>query len=384
MSDKHDLKIMMVAGEVSGDLQGGMLAQAIKELAPNAILFGMGGQKMKDAGVDIRFDVLRHASIGIWENAKNYFLTVRAVFNRMKKVIEEEKPSCIVLIDYQGFNLELAKFAKNKGIRLVYYIPPQYWAWRTGQAKYVSRLIDQIIAILPEEEEAYRKAGANVTFVGSPLLERVRVSGTREELRDALGVRRESKLIALLPGSRFSEVRRLLPVMLEAVKILRARMTDTEFIVPVAASHLKEEIEKQISRSGLPVRAEEGRTYEILKASNFAVVCSGLATLEAAMLGTPMAVVYRVSFLTSLIMRMLIQIPNISPPNILAGRAIVPELLQERANARNVADTVCNIMMDPNVVSEMKKNLSEAVSRLGSPGASRRAAEIVLKVAGSL
>jgi len=374
---------MMVAGEVSGDLQGGMLAQAIKELAPNAVLFGMGGQKMKDAGVDIKFDVLRHASIGIWENAKNYFLTVRAVFNRMKKVIEEEKPSCIVLIDYQGFNLELAKFAKKKGIRLIYYIPPQYWAWRTGQAKYVSRLIDQIIAILPEEEEAYRKAGANVTFVGSSLLERARaVPGTREELRDALGVKKGSKLIALLPGSRFSEIKKLLPVMLGAVNILKGRVPEIEFVMPVAAPYLKAEIEMQVKRSGLPIKIINGSAYEVLKASDISIICSGLATLEAALLGVPMVVVYRVSFLTSLIMRMLIRIPNVSPPNILAGRAIVPELLQERANARNVADTACNIMMDPDAVSEMKKNLSEAVSRLGGPGASRRAAEIVLKVAG--
>jgi len=382
MSDKRKLKIMMVAGEISGDLQGGMLAQAIKELAPSAVLFGMGGQKMKDAGVDIRFDVLRHASIGIWENAKNYFLTVRAVFNRMKKVVEEEKPSCIVLIDYQGFNLELAKFAKNKGIRLVYYIPPQYWAWRTGQAKYVSRLIDQIIAILPEEEEAYRKAGANVTFVGSSLLERVRVPGTQEELRDTLGVKKGSKLIALLPGSRFSEIRRLLPVILGAASILKGRVPEIEFVMPVAAPYLKLEIETQVKRSGLPIKITDGDAYEVLKASDISIICSGLATLEAALLGTPMVVVYRVSFLTSLIMRMLIRIPNVSPPNILAGRAIVPELLQERANARNVADTACNIMMDPDAISEMKKNLSGAVSRLGGPGASRRAAEIVLKVAG--
>jgi len=371
---------MLVAGEVSGDLQGAMLARSIKELAPEVKMFGMGGPEMKEAGVDIRFDVLRHASIGILENLKNYFITMRIVFHKVKRVIEEEKPSCIVLIDYQGFNLALAKFAKKKGIPLVYYIPPQYWAWRTGRARYVARLMDRIIAVLPDEEKAYRKAGARVAFVGNPLLDRVKVQFNREQLRQILGFRRNAVVIGLLPGSRFSEVKSLLPVMLESAKILMDKIPDSQFVIPVAASYLKEEIEAMVKRSGISVKILEGSTYGILVSSDIAIICSGLATLEAAILGVPMVVVYKVSFLTYIIAKAVLKIPYISPPNILAGKEIVPELLQRKANPPDIANAVFFILKNSEKLENMKKGLSGVVSRLGPPGASLRAAEIVLEV----
>ena len=379
-------KIMLVAGEVSGDLQGSLLARSLKVLAPKIKLFGMGGPRMKEMGVDIKFDVLKYANIGIWENAKNYFFTMRRVFHKIKKVVQVESPSCIVLIDYQGFNLALARFAKKIGIPLVYYIPPQYWAWRTSQAKNVARLIDKIIAVMPDEEEAYRKAGADVVFVGNPLMDIVKVPYSREDICRMLILNPDAPVIGLFPGSRFSEVKRLLPVMLKSAEILRCQsqrdpsgIPDVQFVLPVAAPHLKDEIETMVEKSSLPVKIVDGRSYEVMSISDFAIICSGLATLEAAILGTPMVVVYKVSLLTSLIARILLKIPRVSPPNILVHREIVPELLQARANPENIAHTVSDILHSPDKMKEMRQGLSEAISKLGPSGAPDRAAEIILE-----
>jgi len=370
---------MLVAGEVSGDLHGSLLARSLKVLAPDIKLFGMGGPRMKEMGVDIKFDVIRYANIGIWENAKNYFFTMRRVFHKIKKVVQVENPRCIVLIDYQGFNLALARFVKRKGIPLVYYIPPQYWAWRTSNAKTVASLIDKIIAILPYEEEAYRKVGADVVFTGNPLIDIVKVPYSRDEICKMLILDPNVPIIGLFPGSRFSEVKRLLPVMLKSAEILHSQIPKVQFVLPVAAVHLKSEIEMIVKKSNISVKIIDGRSYEVMAVSNFLIICSGLATLEAAILGAPMVVIYKVSFLTSLIAKILLKIPQVSPPNILARREIVPELLQDKANPENIAWTVSDILSNPGKIKEMKKGLTEAVSKLGPPGASSRAAEIIIK-----
>ncbi len=379
----NNKKIMLVAGEVSGDLHGSLLAKSLKVMEPDIKLFGMGGPRMKEMGVDVRFDVLRYANIGIWENAKNYFFTMRRVLHEVEKVVEEEKPSRIVLIDYQGFNLALAKFARKKGIPIVYFVPPQYWAWRTSQAKNVAKLVDKIIAILPEEEEAYRKAGADVTFVGNPLMDVVKVPYRREDICKMLILNSNSPIVGLIPGSRFSEIRRLLPVMLRSAEILYTRISGVQFVLPVAAAYLKDEIEDAVNKTSVPVKILDGRSYEVMAASDILIICSGLATMEAAILGTPMVVVYKVSLLTSIIVRMLLKIPYVSPPNIFARKKVVPELLQGSANAENVAWAVSDILNNSDKIKEIKSGLKEAVSRLGSPGAADRAAEIIIKGTGS-
>jgi len=378
------MKIMLVAGEISGDVHGGMLADSLKELNPDVRMFGIGGHRMKQAGVDIKFDVTKYASIGIWENARNYLFTMRKVFNQTKKFLEEEDPSCVVLIDYQGFNIELAKVAKKKGIRIVYYVPPQYWAWNTGKAKYVAKLVDAIIAILKQEEEAYSKVGANVTFVGNPLLDTVKVYHSKEEIYKIYDLDPYSPVVALLPGSRFSEIRSLLPDMLKAAKIIREEISDVQFVLPVAAKHLTEKIEEIEKKINSGARIIQGHSYEILTICNVGIICSGLATMEASILGAPMVVAYKVSFLTELIARMVLKLKDVSPPNILAGRRIVPELLQSKANPQNIANEVLTLLRDKKKIKEMKASLHEAVLNLGHEGASRRAAAIVLKVAGSI
>jgi len=383
MNTKQNLKIMLVAGEVSGDLHGHLLARSLKVLAPDVKLFGMGGPRMKEVGVDIRFDVLKYANIGIWENAKNYFFTMRSVFHKITKVVEESMPSCIVLIDYQGFNLALARFAKKKGIPLIYYIPPQYWAWRTSQAKNVAKLVDKIIAIFPQEEEAYRKAGADVVFAGNPLVDTVKVPYSREDICKMFILDPNIPIIGLFPGSRFSEIKRLLPVMLKSAEIIHRKFPEVQFILPVAAAHLKNKIETMVKKSGVAVKIMDGRSYEVMAASDILIICSGLATMEAAILGAPMVVIYKVSFLTSIIARILLKIPRVSPPNILARREVVPELLQSKANPENIARAAFNILNNPDKIKEMKNGLAEAVSNLGPSGASDRAAEIILELINS-
>lgn len=377
---KDNLKIMLVAGEVSGDLHGSLLAKSLKVKEPKIKLFGMGGPRMKEMGVDIRFDVIKYANIGIWENAKNYFFTMRQVFHKIKKVVEEENPSCVVLIDYQGFNLALAKFARGKGIPTVYFVPPQYWAWRTSQARNVAKLVDKIIAIIPEEEEAYRKAGADVTFVGNPLLDIVKVPYSRDDICKMLILNPEGPIVGLFPGSRFSETRRLLPVILRSAEILYTQISGVQFVLPVAAEHLKGEIEGLVRNTSVPIKILDGRSYEVMACSDILIVCSGLATMEAAILGVPMVVVYKVSLLTSIIARFFLRIPYVSPPNILAQKKIVPELLQSRAYPENIAWAVFNILQNPDEIRKMKEGLVQAVARLGSPGAADRAAEIIMEV----
>jgi len=379
--EKKGLKIMLVAGEVSGDLHASLLARSLKVLSPGIKLFGMGGFRMKEMGVDIKFDVIKYANIGIWENAKNYFITMRKIFKQVKELIETEMPQAIVLIDYQGFNMELAKFAKKLNIPVIYFVPPQYWAWRISRAGSVGKLVDKIIAIFPQEEEAYREAGANVSYEGNPLIDIVKVHYKKEDICEMFILDPNKPIAGLLPGSRFSEVRNLLPVMLSSARLIKKKIPDIQFVLPIAAGHLKDEIKEMVDRSGLDVKIIDGRSHEVMSASDVLIICSGLATLEAAIIGTPMVVIYKVSPITEVIARVLIKIPNVSPPNIIAGKKIVPELLQAKANPRNISETTVELLKTPSKIKEMRAGLREAVKKLGSPDSTTRAAKIVLEIA---
>jgi len=379
--EKKDMKIMLVAGEVSGDLHASLLARSLRVLMPGIKLFGMGGFRMKEVGVDVKFDVIKYANIGIWENAKNYFITMRRIFTEVKELVKKEMPDCIVLVDYQGFNIELAKFAKKIKIPVVYFVPPQYWAWRISKAGSIGKLVDKIIAIFPQEEEAYREAGADVVYEGNPLVDIVKVFYKREDICNMFILDSDKPIIGLLPGSRFSEVKNLMPVMLRSAKKIREKIPNAQFVIPVAADHLKDDIEKAVLKSGLDVKIISGRSHEVMAVSDVLIICSGLATLEAAIIGTPMVVIYKVSPVTELAARVLLKIPNVSPPNILRGKEIVPELLQGNANPKNISEKVLEIIEDPLKAQEMRAELKIAVEKLGPPDSTTRAAKVVLEVA---
>jgi len=369
-------RVMIVAGEASGDLHGSYLVRAMKEMDPSLSFYGIGGEKMEKEGVRLLANSSDLAVMGLIEvfSRLNFIL---GAMNKLKKSFETERPDLVILIDYPGFNLSLAKVAKKKGIKVFYYISPKVWAWRKGRIKTIRRVVDRMALILPFEEDLYRKAGVRATFVGHPLLDEIKITKTAEEIRRDLGLDADKRTVALLPGSRESEVRELLPEMVRAAKILTDRFASSiQFVLPVAHTLVPELIQGIVGPSGIPVRLVAGRTYETLSVSDAVIVASGTATLETALLVKPMVIVYKVSPLTFFLGKMVVRVKHIGLANIIAGRTVVPELIQKDFTAERVANEANRILTDPNVRDRMMKDLSELRQSLGEPGASRRAARL--------
>jgi lipid-A-disaccharide synthase len=375
------LNIMISAGEASGDVYGAYLAEKLIQLSPGVRLSGVGGAKMKEKGVEILKDPTALSTIGFTEVLANLSV-YRKVFVQAAKELDRISPNCLVLIDFPEFNMRLAKRAARKGIPGVYLFPPTAWAWRKGRAKALARLGTTIASVVPIEADTYRKAGADVRFVGHPLLDLVSPGGPREKesARRELGLDAE-EVISILPGSRDLEIKTLLPTMLQAAALIKEARPGAGLLLPLSHTVCTDLVREYTRKLGLPVRIVEGATYRCMAASDVLIVASGTATMEAAIVGTPMVVLYKTSTPTYLAARLLVEIPHISWPNILAGRRIVPELLQHEAEPRTIARLVLLILENPSLSSEIRKNLAEARAKLGSPGALMRTAELVLEVA---
>lgn len=373
------MKVMISAGDPSGDLYGAALAQSLLELEPDIGLMGIGGRAMAGAGVGVFFESTAYSAVGIAESLRSVRVLGR-VLGETKSRLEEEKPDCVVFIDFPGFNLRLADIVQELGIPGVYFFPPAAWAWGRGRARKVARVVTKVASVFPFEAELYREAGANVTFVGHPLLDMIKPVGSKEGARRAIGIPPLGKVVGLLPGSRAQEIRLLLPVMVEAVKELTADCPDLRFVLPIAPGILRRNIEEGLGEYASCVTLLEGQGHLAMEASDVIIVASGTATLEACILGVPMVIVYKVSASTWALGKLLVKIPHIGLPNILAGREIVPELLQGRATGRNVRDAAWRLLRDPGAREEMCSELAKARGRLGEPGAIRRTAGLVLDV----
>jgi lipid-A-disaccharide synthase len=300
------MKVMLLAGEASGDLHGAGLARALAELRPGIELFGLGGERMAAAGVRLLFDPTRVSLIGFGEALKRLplFLSWRS---QVKAALRRERPAAVVLIDFGGFNLGVAEYARRLGIPAVYYICPAAWAWGRGRARKVARSCTRVASVFPFEAEVYRQAGARVEFVGHPLLDVVHASGTREESRQGLGVGPGELLVGLLPGSRRQESEGLLPVMLAAGQLLARRDPGLRWALGLAPTVDRGWIEEAVGASGLPVRLTTA-TYDVMQAADVLLVASGTATLEAALFGTPMVMVYRISPFTYALAKRLVRL----------------------------------------------------------------------------
>lgn len=375
--DSRVFKVMIVAGEASGDLHGSYLVRAMKELAPSLsfYFYGIGGEKMQQAGVTLLANSSDLAVMGVIE-VLSRLKFIMGVMRTLKRTLATERPDLLILIDYPGFNLPLAKAAKKKGIKVFYYISPKVWAWRKGRIKMIRRVVDHMALILPFEEEIYRKAGVRATFVGHPLLDEIELTKPTEEIRADLKMEAEKITVALLPGSREGEVRRLLPEMVQAARILTNRFPSIQFVLPVAHTLPPELISGIIAQSGIAVRLVTGRTYEALAISDVAIVASGTATLETALLVKPMVIVYKVSPLTYFLGKMVVRVKHMGLANIIAGKTVVPELMQKDFTPERVAHEVALILEDQNIRDRMIKDLLDIRARLGEPGASRRAARL--------
>ena len=372
---------MIAAGEASGDLNGSALALSLKKLAPDVKLSGIGGKKMKSAGVEILFDISELAVVGFTEVLCN-FRKLRNIFREFVKKMDEVKPAALVLIDYPGFNIRLAERAKKKGITVIYYISPQVWAWGKNRVKKLAKVVDKMIVIFSFEKDFYTGSGLDVEFVGHPMLDRIKLQMTTEEFAGKFSLSTSFSTVVLLPGSRKQEVRRHLPIMLKAGVIMKKRKPDMQFILPCAPTIDAGEIKDIVSNYPLKVTIIENQVYSAIDFADLVITSSGTATLETACIGSPLIVLYKVSFLTWLIAKFLIKVKTIAMVNIIAGEKVVPEFLQFKARPSMIASEAMKILEDTAYRSGMVREFEKVKDVLGSPGASNRAAEAILKTIG--
>jgi lipid-A-disaccharide synthase len=370
-------QILISAGEASGEMYAARLAAALRERT-GANIFGLGGPHMCDAGVELIANSHEVSVVGISEVVRR-LPSVWRVFNRVAREAKRRKPALAILVDFPDFNLRLARKLKKQGVRCVYFISPQVWAWRKGRVRAMKKLIERMICIFPFEEEFYRKAGVAVEFAGHPLAGEVKPSMKRDEFAATQEMDPERAVVALLPGSRASEIRHNLPGMLEACAIL-ARERKLQFLLAAATDVPDEQMRALIRKSDVPIRIVRGATYDVLAAARCAIVASGTATVETALLGTPMVVVYRVSPATAFVARRLIHVPYFAMVNLIAGRRIVPELIQENFTPERVAVEALDLLESKSAREEMQAGLALVRQKLGPPGAIERAAESITKL----
>jgi lipid-A-disaccharide synthase len=368
--------IMVLAGEPSGDLHGANLCREILRLSPGTRLFGMGGKRMASAGVEIVQGIEETGVVGFWEVFKN-LKRFRSIFRRLLGILEERRPSAVVLIDYPGFNLRFACAAHARGRTVIYYISPQVWAWGVRRVRKLKECVDKLVVIFEFEKEFFRPYALDAEFVGHPLLDALGSVPGKEEARRRLNLS-GSPVIALLPGSRPAELDRHLPLLLESGELIRKRFPGVVFAVSLASSALLPAAEAHLKRSGLGAMIVRGQNQTVLAAADLALVTSGTATLEAAVLGTPMIIVYRLAFFSWLIARSLIKIPYIGLANVVYGKKIVPEYVQFDARPERIARRALTILENPSLRGAMASRLKAVREKLGTPGASERAARAVL------
>ncbi|RMG58684.1 MAG: lipid-A-disaccharide synthase [Gammaproteobacteria bacterium] len=366
---------MVVAGEASGDLHAAHFVEALRQLRPQAHFSGMGSRHMREAGVELLVDADEVSVMGVWEVLVKYpHLRERLGFLRRQMLAR--RPDLLVLVDFVEFNLKLAEAAKAAGIPVLFYVSPQIWAWRPGRVKKIGERIDMMATIFPFEVPYYREAGIPVRYVGHPLVDEVRIEETKEEARSALGLEDGGPLIGLLPGSRQSEVARILPILLDSAELIRAQHPDARFVIPVAHTIRREMIEERIAESGLPVQVVDGQSHRVMRASDVVVTASGTATLEVALVGTPMVIVYRLAALSHLILSRLVTINHVGLPNIVAGREIVREFIQGDARPEAIAEEALRILDDPAYRHRLLEGLAEVRTLLGEGRGPERIAQV--------
>jgi len=369
----------MIAGEASGDLHGSHLVKEMLSLDPTLQFYGVGGEKMKNEGVALIADSKEMAVVGITEVLLK-LKRIYQIYRKLKNSLAANSPSLVILIDYPDFNLRFAREAKRKNIPIVYYISPQVWAWRKGRIKKIGRLIKKMIVIFPFEKTIYEEAQIDVDFVGHPLLDSIRSQFSREEAFQQFSLTSGVTTIGLLPGSRMNEVKRHLPQMIRAISLISKQINPVQFIIPVAPGLDLGEVQNLVGSKRENIRVVENNIYDVMRISDVVIVASGTATIEAAIMGAPMIVVYRVSPLTYLLGKMLIKVKNIGMVNIIAGKTVVPELIQKDVTPEKITSAVVQILENPSKQEEIKKELNSLKEKIGNPGASFRAAQIIISL----
>jgi lipid-A-disaccharide synthase len=370
-------QVLIVATEASADMHAARVLEELRLLRPEIEAFGMGGAKLRAAGLESLRRAEEMSVMGVAEVLPK-IPVILGILRQLAAAAEARRPQVALLVDSPDFNLRLAERLKRIGTKVVYYVSPSVWAWRRGRVRTIARVVDRMLCILPFEERFYEHTGVSARFVGHPLAERPRPEEPAR-YRAALGLAAERTTIALLPGSRRSEVKRIFPPMLEAAERIRARHPDVQFVVPVAPTLAEAALAPYLARhSTLRVKLAPGRAEAAVGASDAALVKSGTSVLEAALMLRPMVVVYRLSWLTYFIGRLFVRLAHFALVNLLAGRALVPELLQRQASPERMAAEIERLLEDGPARAEQLRGLEEVRASLGTPGAPRRVAEEIL------
>ena len=368
-------QIMIVAGEASGDLHGGNLVEAMHKIDPEIRFYGVGGGNLKTAGVELTADAAEMAVVGLTEVVCKLGFILK-VMAQLKASLKKDRPDLLILIDYPDFNLPLARAAKKYGVKVFYYISPQVWAWRRGRIGQIRKIVDRMAVILPFEADLYKEAGVDVTFVGHPLLDVVRTKYPRKEALLRFGLREGVTTVGILPGSRQPEVTRLLPVMLGAAQIIEEKIKPVQFVLPLADTLDTAFVSQIIAKYPVAVRLIPDEVYDVIGCTDIAMVASGTATLETALMETPMIIIYKVSALSYYLGKMVIDVNHIGLVNIIAGKEIVPELIQFEASPEKIAAEVIDILKSKGRREYIKAELKKIRNMLGSHGATEKVARL--------
>ena len=373
--------VVMIAGEASGDIHGAHLVRAMRRIDRSLAFVGIGGDSMREAGVRILVSSADMAVVGLTEVVSKIPVIVKAS-RRIKSLLKHSRPDLLILVDYPDFNLHMAALAKRFGVPVLYFISPQVWAWRAGRVKKIRRRVDRMAVVFPFEREFYLRRGMEVDYVGHPLMDGMPGLRDRERCAAELGVGDGCPVVGLLPGSRKEEVRTLLPPMLGAADLLSRRYDRIRFVLPLAPTIDGGFVERFLEASQVPVTVFEGGAATLLGACHLALVASGTATLETAIMGVPMVIAYRVSPLTYLVGRLVISVPHIGLANLVAGETVVPELIQSEVTPEALAREAAAILDDEERSGAIRRKLDTVRERLGQGGASEKTARIALEMMG--
>jgi lipid-A-disaccharide synthase len=356
-------KIMLVAGESSGDQHAANLLLELKKSHPDIQAIGMGGKKMAAAGVSIHYDSSNIGVIGVVEVLKRY-AEIRRALHAMQQLLLEQRPDLLVCVDYKEFNFKLAGFAKKNGIKVLFYVSPQVWAWRPGRVIAYGKVIDMMAVIFPFEVPFYEKENVPVRYVGHPSVDKVRPRRTKEADFAEFGLKIGKPVVGILPGSRIDEINRMLPIMLQAAELIQQQIPDVQFVLPQADSVSDELLQSSFKYTNVKVKAIKNQFYDTVQCCDAVMTVSGTATLEIALLTVPMLVAYKLSTLTYLLARVLVDTDFIGLPNIIAGKAVVKEFIQYEAAPQNLAQEILAILQDKQYAQAIRNDLQQVTRKI--------------------
>lgn len=370
---------MFSAGESSGEQHAANMFLELKKQYPDIKGIGMGGVKMARAGIDICYDSANIGVIGVVEVLKHYG-EIRRALKMMQQLLDKERPDLLVCVDYKEFNFKLAKYAKRIGIKVLFYVSPQVWAWRPGRVKAYGEVIDMMAVIFPFETAYYDAENVPVRYVGHPSVDKVHPLHSKAEDLVSYKLNQKNPIVGLLPGSRANEIKRMLPVMLAAAEQLQVSFPGIQFVLPQADSISDALLQAYLKSSSINVTVVKNQPYDVIQCCDAVMTTSGTATLEISLLTVPMVIVYKLAPITYWLGRWLVNIPFIGLPNIVAGKAIVKELIQHEANPEKLAAEVQRILSDDQYAAQMRENLSRVKQQLGQGGGSKAMAELALEM----